>query len=445
MLTRETTPSLASALEEKVVEAVASGTDELLALAGDLIACDTTARSPGDPPREEARLQRVLQQRLEAAGANVEVFEPEPVGPDNPFLDAALEFRGRPQLVAQIQGEGGGRSLLLNGHIDAVDIGQRENWHTDPFQSIVRDGLLYGRGSCDMKGGLACLEFALEILRRSGVRLLGDVVFCANTDEESSGLGGWSVVRHGVKAAGGICAEPSGFDVWTACHGCAGVVISLPGRAGHAELHQKHWSEGGAVNAIEKAAYLVGSLASLREEWRTRPDQQHPLLSPSAVIPTLIRGGNWIVTYPESAEITCDFQYLPHMAGAAETGEGARKELESWISAASAADPWLSSHRPTLQWFSNCPPAEVPSGDAIVTTALEAGRDIGRSGRVAGLDSWHDAATYTLYGRTPTVSFGPGALEVAHAIDEFVPVQDLVEFTAAAALIAMRWCGVAPA
>lgn len=199
------------------------------------------------------------------------------------------------------------------------------------------------------------------------------------------------------------------------------------------------------MNAIEKAAQLVGSLSSLRQEWRTRADQQHPLLSLSAVVPTLIRAGNWIVTYPESAELTCDVQYLPHRAGAAGTGEGARIELGLWISAASATDPWLSRHQPTLQWLSNCPPAEVPSGHPIVTTALEAGRDIGRGGRVAGLDSWHDAATYTLYGRTPTVSFGPGAIEVAHAIDEFVPVQDLVEFTAAAALIAMRWCGVASA
>ncbi len=144
----------------------------------------------------------------------------------------------------------------------------------DPFRPELRDGKLYGRGSCDMKGGVTTLAFAVEALRRAGVRLRGDVVFCSNTDEESSGVGGWAAVQHGVRADAGICAEPTGFDAYAGCRGTATGVLTVPGRAGHVEMPQPHWRAGGAVNAIEKALPLLESMGRLRDEWRTRPDQR---------------------------------------------------------------------------------------------------------------------------------------------------------------------------
>jgi acetylornithine deacetylase len=113
----------------------------------------------------------------------------------------------------------------------------------------------------------------------------------------------------------------------------------------------------------------------------------------------------------------------------------------AWVSAVAAADPWLVEHPPRWQWVDDNPPAEVSSDHEIVTLALTAGLDLGRAGRVTGLDSWHDAATYTLHGATPSVSFGPGELRYAHAINENVPVQDLVDHCAAVAIILLRWCG----
>ncbi len=435
---------LRSGLEEKVVATVAGGRDELVALAGELIACDTTARDPGDEAREEDRLQRILEKRLRGIGAATELWEPEPIGIGHPYVAAELDFRGRPQLVARLAAAAaGGRSLLLNGHVDAVAAGSRRDWTSDPFRAQVRGERLYGRGACDMKGGLADLLFAVEALRRAGVKLRGDVVYCANTDEESSGVGAWSAVRHGVGAAAGICAEPTGLDVYAACRGTSTGVLTVEGRAGHAELPQPHWREGGAVNAIEKALPLIDSLRRLRDEWRTRPDQQHPLLSPSGIVPTVLRSGAWSVTYPDSCELTCDLEYLPRSVDAAGTGRPAHEEVEAWVSAVAATDPWLAEHPPRWRWIDDCPPAEVPAGHEIVTTALGAGADIGRPGRVAGFDSWYDAATYTLHGHTPTVAFGPGQILRAHAVDEYVPVQDLIDHAAAVALVLMRWCGVA--
>ena len=434
---------LRSNLEETVVGVVRASSDELVDLVGELVACDTTARDPGEPPREEAKLQRILENRLRTSGAETDLWEPEPIGAGHPYVAAELDFSGRPQLVGRIRGEGGGRSLLLNGHVDAVEPGSHERWTSHPFRPEVRDGRLYGRGACDMKGGLTTLAFAAEALRRAGVRLLGDIVFCSNTDEESSGVGGWAAVRHGVAADAGICAEPTGFDVYAACRGTATGVLTVPGRAGHVEMPQPHWRDGGAVNAIEASLPLLESMRRLRDEWRTRPDQRHPLLSPGSLTPTIIRAGQWSVTYPETCVVTCDLDYLPHMIDEAGTGRPAQQEVEAWVGAAAAADPWLAENPPVWRWIDDCPPAEVPVDHGIVVGTLEAAGDLGRRGTTTGLDSWHDAATFTLLGGTPMISFGPGQLLVAHSVDEYVPVADLVDHAAAVALVLMRWCGVA--
>ena len=174
------------------------------------MAFDTTARNTGDPPRDEAKLQDYLSRRLSALGAGIDLWEPEPTGTGNVFVPDDLDFRGRPQLVAHLPGSGGGRSLLLNGHIDAVSVAPRELWTSDPHKAEIREGRLYGRGTCDMKGGLAGMLFALETLHRLGIKLAGDVVFCADTDEESSGAGAQA------------CADPA----------CAQRPASAPSRPG---------------------------------------------------------------------------------------------------------------------------------------------------------------------------------------------------------------------
>ena len=127
-----------SAIEEKIIALVRDGRDELVELVTQLVALDTTARAVGDPPRDEARLQETLAARLRTVGADVDVWEPEPTGKGNRFVPDDLDFKGRPQLAARLRGKGGGRSLLLNGHIDAVTPGPRGDWRTDPFRSSRR-------------------------------------------------------------------------------------------------------------------------------------------------------------------------------------------------------------------------------------------------------------------------------------------------------------------
>ncbi len=435
--------TLRSALEERVAAAVREGEEELVALVSDLVAFDTTARNVGDPPRQEAELQGYLRRRLEALGASVDVWEPQPTGTGNRFVPDGLGFEGRPQLAARLGGAGGGRSLLLNGHIDAVSAEPVEQWTSHPHKPEIRDGSLYGRGSCDMKGGIGGMLYAVETLHRLGVRLAGDVVFCTNTDEESSGAGSHACVAHGVRADAGLCAEPTAFDAWVACRGGVNPVVRTVGRTGHAEMHHPHWRDGGPVNAIERMSVVLDAIRALRAEWARRDDHQHPYLHRPDILPTVIKGGEWMVTYPSSCEATLSIQYLPGHVDADGTGQAVFDEVEAFIGAAAAKDDWLAEHPPEWEWPCDIVPAEVPDDHPIVATTLDAACDLGRTGKISGLDSWHDAAVFTRVGATPTISFGPGDLAKAHTIDECVPVDELVDHAAAVALVLLRWCGVA--
>jgi acetylornithine deacetylase len=434
-------PGLGDALERDVVALAREARDEVVALTRELVACDTTARRAGDPPRDEAKLQGILAARLRAVGAEVDVFEPQAIPEGHPLFPAGLEFGGRPQLAATLAGTGGGRRLLLNGHIDAVEAGD-EGWTGDPYDAVVRDGRLCGRGVVDMKGGIAAQVVACEVLHRAGVELCGDLVVTANTDEEGYGAGSWCLVQRGVRADGGIVAEPSSFNAWVACRGTLKLQITIPGRAGHTQVPHLDWREGGPVNAIEKLPPILAAIAGLRDAWRTRSDCRHPLLEPPNIVPTLVKGGTWEVSYPASCTLTCDVQYLPGQGGTDGSSARLRHEITAAVDASVSTDPWFEDHPLQWAWGWNAPPAEIPSDHMLVGIALRAGAHVGRRGAVSGMNSWHDAANFTLYGGTPAISFGPGDVHQAHTVDEYIDIDELVDYVAATCLIAMRFCGV---
>ena len=432
--------------ERRVTAEIERRGEELVALAADLIRFDTTAREPDDPPRDEAALQEQLAERLRAAGAEVDVWEPAADDVAGSRLaPPGVDFRGRPQLAARFPGAARGRSLLLNGHIDVVSSEPRERWTSDPNEPEVRDGRLYGRGACDMKGGVAAMVFAAEALARAGMGLAGDLLVCTVTDEESTGVGGLAAVVHGVRADAGVVTEPSGFDVWIACRGSVIPTITVPGRPGHAGMPHPHWRDGGAVNAIEKATIVIDAMRRLQEDWRGRPDQRHPYLSPGDIVATVIAGGEWIVSYPASCRVTYHVGYLPAHADEEGWGTAVAREITDWIQRAASADSWLADHPPTIEWAPEVPSAEVSADEPIVPALRAAAAAVGRAGGVAGLDNWHDGATFTRFGGTPSVCFGPGDIAAAHTVDESVPVADLVACAQALAVAAMRFCGVAGA
>ncbi len=439
-----------SDLEERVCAEIEGRRDELVSLASDLIAFDTTARDPDDPPRQEQALQEYLAGRLSSAGAETELIELGPTELDGkPLYVPGMSFEGRPQLVARFPGAGGGKSLLFNGHIDAVSAEPLDSWTSPPFEAEIRDGKLYGRGSCDMKGGIACMVFASEVLAAQGIGLAGDLIVATNTDEESSGAGGLGLVLRGVKADAGIVTEPTSFDVWISCRGTSYAEIVVPGRPGHAEVRPPHWRDGGAVNAIEKAQIVLDALKRLRDEWAQRSDLRHPRVSMPDVVPTIISAGEWAVTYPASCTLTIAVLCVPQQTDDEGWTFEVEREIDEWIARAAAADPWLAENPPQVSWWPNrVMSLEISPDEPIVSVMTEATTDIGRPTRLSGLDSWYDGATFTRLGGTPSIAFGPGGFypdgrSVAHTIDEHVPVDGLVDCAKGLAVAAMRFCGVA--
>jgi acetylornithine deacetylase len=439
-----------SEFERSVTDAIARRGAELVALAASLVALDTTARNVGDPPRQEAELQRLLADRQADAGADIDLFEPtaaELAG--RPLVPDGLDFAGRPQLIATHPGAGGGRSLVFNGHIDVVSAEPIGAWTSPPFMPEVRDGRLYGRGACDMKGGVAAMAFAAEALAQLGVRLAGDLIVATNTDEESSGAGGSALVAHGLRADAGIVTEPTDFRVWIACRGSEYGVITVPGRAGHAEVRHPGWREGGAVNAIDKSAVVIEAMAALRERWSTTPELEHPVLSPPSIVPTLATAGDWPVTIPASCELTIAVMYLAAQADEHGSGSRIRAEVERSIAAYVARDDWLAANPPQIQWWSNgVMPMELSRTEPIVEAMLEVAGDTGHGRRLGGLDSWYDGATLTTLAQIPSIGYGPPGFNpdgttVAHTVDEFVPVDGLVRCAQGLAVAAMRFCGLA--
>jgi len=155
----------------------------------------------------------------------------------------------------------------------------------------------------------------------------------------------------------------------------------------------------------------------------------------------LIEGGEWMVSYPASCCLTYHIAHLPGHADDGGWGTAVEREITQWIERASKADPWLAEHPPTIEWGPDVPSAEISPDEPIVPAVLGAAADVGRMGRIAGMDNWHDGATFTRLGGTPSLCFGAGDSGLAHAIDEFMPINDLMACAQSLAVAALRFCG----
>lgn len=434
------------AVETAVDEFISSSTDDLVELVRSLVRFDTTSvdLSPGSGHTEnqEAELQSFVGDRLQAVGADVDQWEPDPDEfADHPMMPSWHHWRNRPITVGTLRGAGGGRTLVVNGHIDVVAPG--DGWTSPPFAAEVRDGRIYGRGACDMKGGVGAALFALEALAACGIELAGDVVFEVVPDEETCAMGTVAAIARGYRGDAGLVPEPTRFNLWIATRGLLHGTLTVPGRSAHAEMNQPTWQEGGGVNAIQKAAYLLSALDLLGADWATRADKRHPLLGTPGLNPTGIRGGTFISNVPERCTVDLNTTYLP--ANTDERGYGSipRGEIERAIAGAARADDWLADHPPTWSWYTDYPPSEIDPQASIVGVVREVGRELGVDVIPEGIDTTYDGALLTRFADTPSPAFGPGDLTRAHAPDEWVGIDELVLASRLYARAFVAWCGTA--
>ena len=184
-------------------------------------------------------------------------------------LESVLNYRGRPNVVGVVRGTGGGRSLILNGHIDTVTVEPANEWRRDPFGGVIEDGRMYGRGTTDMKGGLMAGVMALTFLHRAGVRLAGDVILQSVVNEEHAGNGTLDLVRQGWQADAAVVLDGTDNRIAVSHPGGVYWQVTIPGvvRPPGARWEADHLA---GVSAIEKLPHIVDALLELERAYHAR-------------------------------------------------------------------------------------------------------------------------------------------------------------------------------
>ena len=364
---------------------------DAIALARALIAIDS--RNPSlvaDAPGEGA-CARVLARVLREWGFRVTLQKVAP---------------GRPNVIARI-GKAGGRTLLLNGHLDTVGV---DGMSHAPWDPELRDGMIFGRGSADMKAGIAAMCSAAW--RAAGTGIDGEVIVAAVVDEEFKSIGTRALLDGGVTADAAIVTEPTRLAICPAHKGFVWADLEVRGVAAHGSRHDV------GVDAIALASIVVSDLEAYQQ--RELSGRRHPLLGRPSLHASFIRGGTGLSTYPDRCTVQFERRTIPGESAADFT-----RELEDAVRRVRALRPELDA---TVTTGFSQQPNEVAAEHGVVR-ALQAALDRQqRPAPIEGLSCWTDAALFTAAG-IPAVCFGPGDIAVAHAREEYVPVE---EVTAAA-------------
>ena len=325
---------------------------------------------------------------------------------------------GRPNLVARIGEHGGGRSLMFNGHLDVVGV---DGMIHAPFSSDERDGRLYGRGACDMKGGMASMCAAAWRAAKAGIN--GEIIIAAVADEEYESLGTRALLASGVRADAAVIAEPTTLAIMPAHRGFAWIEVEVMGRAAHGS----RWDIG--VDAIRHAGLLLAELDRVDAE--VLPQTTHPLLGRASLHASLITGGVGMSTYPDRCVLTLERRNLP-----GESAPDVMAEVERACAAVRARRPGFEAAARLLVMQG---PSDVAVDSPLVRELASAYEADGQPVRIEGMSAWTDAALLNAAG-IPAVCFGPGDISLAHAAEEYIPLNEIDRATEVLASFAQRWC-----
>ena len=339
-------------------------------------------------------------------------------------------------VVATLPGSAGGSgapSLLFNGHVDVVPVGDRHQWSGDPFDGRISGGRLYGRGSCDMKAGVIAALWATEAIRSAGVTLNGDLLLTAVLGEEDGGLGTYSTLARGWRADACVIPEPTNLDLVPANAGALTFRLSVPGLATHASRR----TEG--VSAIEKFVPLLVALQQLESRRNADPDP---------------RAARWKIAYPLSigtihsgdwASSVPDLLVAEGRLGVAlgEPVAAARIELEQAVATACDRDVWLRDHPAVIEWWGGqFASGELPESSDLLDRVRSAHTTVGGAAQDAWIAPYgSDLRLMTGIGGVPTIQYGPGEVALAHGPDEFVPLDQVLTTARALAVLALEFCG----
>lgn len=343
-------------------------------------------------------------------------------------------FRNRPNLVATRKGSGGGRSVMLQGHVDTVDAGDLSLWTRSPTGEATEDRV-YGRGAADMKAGVVSAIAALDVLTDLGITLRGDVLLAATIGEEDGGVGALSTILRGHRADAVVITEPTNLSVVLAHGGSLVFRITVIGKSAHGGFRNQ------GVSAVEKFIPIFQDLLAWeaeRNETLSHPLMDH-LENKFPISVGLVQAGTWASTVPERLVAEGRLGFLP-----GETIEGMMAATEARVQAIAMSDPWMRAHPPTIEWIGGqFASAEVPR-DEPIAVVMERAHKIatGQDPIVQGVSWGADMRLFTEIGGMPTVIYGAGSEHNIHCPDEYIEIDDMLTAVQTLATMLVDWCGV---
>jgi acetylornithine deacetylase len=330
-----------------------------------------------------------------------------------------------------------GRSLILNAHTDVVPSGPIDLWQYPPFEPIIRDGWLYGRGSADMKAGLAANIFAFDALRAAGFDPAATVHIQSVIEEESTGNGTLSTSIRGYRADAVICPEPEDEKLVRANAGVVWFSVRITGRPAHTREMQS------GLNAIDGAYKVIAALRDL--EATANADQANHryfegLDHPINLNVGRIEGGDWNSMVPAWCTVHCRFAMYPGISAAS-----IRKAVEERIAALTRSEPAFRNNPPAVTWTGFFAEGYVldPGSDAERTLAAAHQTVFKAPLEDLVTPAYLDARVTMLYDGIPTLVYGPTGRFI-HGIDEAVDIESVRRITKTIALFMARWCGLNP-
>jgi acetylornithine deacetylase len=388
---------------------------------------------------EEGAVGEVVERAFSERGLEVDRWEatPEEMEPYRDHVGEQRSYENRPNVAGVRRGAGDGRSILLNAHTDTVDPGDPTAWKGDPLSGDLDSDLLYGRGSCDMKGGLVTHLVALDALSDLGLGLRGDVTVAATVGEENGGLGALSTVLRGYSADAALITEPTRLALVPAQGGSLVFRLKIRGRSAHAAVRDE------GVSALEKFVPIFENLRELEQE--RNGVLNHPLYdgvrNKVPINIGVVRAGNWASTVPESLVAEGRVGLIP-----GEEVDPFKDLVAERIATVAERDPWLREHPPELEWFGGqFAPSEVQP-DAPICEAVKKAHErvTGEKPAVEGVPYGADMRLFIHFGGMPCVMYGAGDVNVAHAPDEHISVTELLSATTTVACLLANWCDVDP-
>ncbi len=426
------TDQTSSAAHEAVGKAVERGWDDEIALLRALVGeCSVRGMTGGAQRLVEDRMRQLALQP-ERVAIDTELLRGRPgYSPVDWSSEGEYDVSGRLPGATR-----GGRSLILNGHIDVVPSSPDDHWTHDPWAGEIEDGRMYGRGAADMKAGVAAMLAAVAAIRAAGVTLRGSLEVQSVVEEECSGHGTLALLEAGHRADGAIIPESMGQSLCTAHPGVLWCRIVVRGLGAHAERAHT------AVNAIERMWPLVVAVRELEAEVNEEA-ARHPafagLAHPLNYNLGTLHAGDWPSSVPEAATLEVRFSYPP-----GETVAGARRRIEDHVRRAADRDPWLREVPPEITWFGFAAEPAVYDTDDVLSRTLEqnhlqvVGRALSRHPFAATIDN----RFFALYAGMPTVCYGATG-DRYHAPDESVDLATVLQTTHVLAGTVLDWCGVA--